>query len=562
MRKQTKIAAMVSAAALLTIGAVMTSSAATAGWQTDDGGETWFYTDKYGDKVTNEWKKSGNNWYYLGDDGYVVTSSLLRDTGSNNEIYYVNSAGVKVTNRWEQVSNEDGFVLPDGSEPSTVYYYFDGNGKALKADAGKEFVAKSVKKNNDTTEKAYFVFDEEGHMMTGWVSIPTTNASATDGVYVYYLGEDEEGGEAGVARTGWQYIEKTDETAEDPYEDSNWYWFSDTGKCAEKNSTRYIDGRYYHFNDSRRMDSGWFDVTIASSGIGTSPSAKVARTKSDGRMETGWVQRAEDESDDVYWYYLINERDQTTKKVVATVPFNRNRAGRADEIRWNGQVAAFEDKFEYAARSINNKVYLFNNYGQMVSGIVTAGQYSTDAAPNFDGAYVYNSNNSVMQDPSNVSAPYFLYPYNVYYFNNVDNNSMGQMAKNARVTVNVDGETFYYHFGKDGAAYTNAIVNGILYGLDGKRVQPDSGWMQYHVENAKYYKSSTAVYRVTGDIAVNSSGHVRMSNGSTVRIDGETFTTTWDITGATSVNPTGLSKEDFDDAFDALTAIEPTVTAK
>ena len=119
MRKQTKIAAMVSAAALLTIGAAMTSFA--AGWTMD--GEDWVYLDKYGERVTNEWKKSGNNWYYMGDDGLMVTNTLIRDAGSTGtDIYYVNSGGIKVTNCWIELPNADDFVIND-QEPSNVYYY-------------------------------------------------------------------------------------------------------------------------------------------------------------------------------------------------------------------------------------------------------------------------------------------------------------------------------------------------------------------------------------------------------------------------------------------------------
>ena len=62
MKKQTKLVAVLSTAALLAIGASMTSFAAT-GWAEEDG--TWVYYDRNGDKVTDKWAKSGNNWYYL-----------------------------------------------------------------------------------------------------------------------------------------------------------------------------------------------------------------------------------------------------------------------------------------------------------------------------------------------------------------------------------------------------------------------------------------------------------------------------------------------------------------
>ena len=56
MRKQTKVVAVASAAALLAIGGAMTSFAAQ-GWVEEDG--TWYYYDKDGSRVEDTWKKSG-----------------------------------------------------------------------------------------------------------------------------------------------------------------------------------------------------------------------------------------------------------------------------------------------------------------------------------------------------------------------------------------------------------------------------------------------------------------------------------------------------------------------
>ena len=51
MRKQTKVVAVASAAALLAIGASMTSFAAT-GWVEEDG--QWYFYDKDGNRVEDE----------------------------------------------------------------------------------------------------------------------------------------------------------------------------------------------------------------------------------------------------------------------------------------------------------------------------------------------------------------------------------------------------------------------------------------------------------------------------------------------------------------------------
>ena len=62
MRKQTKLVAVLSAAALLAMGASMTSFA--AGWEKDDAG-IWHYYDSDDEMVTSEWKRmaeSGFTW--------------------------------------------------------------------------------------------------------------------------------------------------------------------------------------------------------------------------------------------------------------------------------------------------------------------------------------------------------------------------------------------------------------------------------------------------------------------------------------------------------------------
>lgn len=78
MRKQTKVVAVASAAALLAIGGAMTSFAAQ-GWVEEDG--TWYYYDKDGNRVEDEWKKSGDNWFWLDSEegGAMATDKLIED---------------------------------------------------------------------------------------------------------------------------------------------------------------------------------------------------------------------------------------------------------------------------------------------------------------------------------------------------------------------------------------------------------------------------------------------------------------------------------------------------
>ena len=74
MRKQTKLVAVLSAAALLAMGASMTSFA--AGWEKDDAG-VWHYYDSDDEMVTDEWKKDGGKWFHLVASGSTSTKMAI-----------------------------------------------------------------------------------------------------------------------------------------------------------------------------------------------------------------------------------------------------------------------------------------------------------------------------------------------------------------------------------------------------------------------------------------------------------------------------------------------------
>ena len=89
MRKQTKLVAVLSAAALLAMGASMTSFA--AGWEKDDAG-VWHYYDSDDEMVTGEWKKDGGKWFYLDKSGAMVTDAAVKSK-ENDGFYYVDDDG-------------------------------------------------------------------------------------------------------------------------------------------------------------------------------------------------------------------------------------------------------------------------------------------------------------------------------------------------------------------------------------------------------------------------------------------------------------------------------------
>ena len=119
MRKQTKLVAVVSASALLALGASLTSFAASKGtWMMVDG--EWYCYDKNGDAYENTFCTSNGKDYYVGDDGQLVRSAWVEDDGN---YYFVNSAGQKITNDWRLTAPYD----DDSAEEQ--WYYFKSNGK-------------------------------------------------------------------------------------------------------------------------------------------------------------------------------------------------------------------------------------------------------------------------------------------------------------------------------------------------------------------------------------------------------------------------------------------------
>ena len=250
MRKQTKLVAVLSASALLAMGASMTSFAAT-GWTQEDG--TWYYYDRDGSRVTDEWKKSGNYWFWLDDDGEMATDMLVED---DDDYYYVDVNGVMVTNRWVAVDNED---AGDEDEPDQYWYYFQSNGKAYKGSD-----------NNSTTKfktingKKY-AFDDEGRMLYGWVQDGERQTGDDDWTDAeYYLGDENDG----AMSTGWRFINILDENwkeDDDTFDEDQdrWFYFKSNGKryyntdSSKDYVTKTINGKKYGFDENGRMIVEW-----------------------------------------------------------------------------------------------------------------------------------------------------------------------------------------------------------------------------------------------------------------------------------------------------------------
>ena len=432
MRKQTKIAALISAAAVLSVGGAMTAFAAT-GWQQENG--TWVYYNRNEEKVTEQWQKSGDYWYYLDDNGEMAVDSLIDD---NNDTYYVDVNGVMVTNRWVAVDNEN---AGEENEPNQWWYYFGANGKAYKRS---ESASGDVSLKTINGKK--YTFNVDGKMQYGWVKDGETqydeNAWQDS---QYYFGDENDGAMA----EGWREISiKDDQASEaqpgDNYWDEDqtrWFYFKASGKKEKSQTGKTINGRKYGFDEYGRMNAGWITTATASNtkaadggsqGIATySNSFLYYSTPEDGARSTkGWfkvtpgyyLQRDKYEDGSDYWYYSDG----------------------------NGKLTVNEIK------TVNGKKYAFDNYGRMISGFVVlqmegntvgAGYSSKKIVQKVDSDGTYDTGDNYNRFVKANDSLFRSGELKAYFFGGSDDGSM----KTGKQTVDLDSEKYTFEFAKNGS---------------------------------------------------------------------------------------------------------------
>ena len=90
MRKKNFCLAVLSASAVLALGASFSSFAA---WKSVN--SEWVYTDNNGNNVTSAWRSDNGESYYLGPDGCMVRDNVLADKGDYS---YLRNGGKLVRN--------------------------------------------------------------------------------------------------------------------------------------------------------------------------------------------------------------------------------------------------------------------------------------------------------------------------------------------------------------------------------------------------------------------------------------------------------------------------------
>lgn len=498
MKRKMKTAAVLTAGALMTIGASGTAFAATAHWEQE--GEDWVYLDKDGDKVTDTWKKSGNYWFYLDSDGYMAKDAIIT-SGSNDDKYYVDANGAKAANKWVAVENADEHECADQEDISTVWYFFGSDGKAKRAESGKK-VFTGIPHGEAMDKKGTFAFDEEGHMLSGWQDIELSSGKSA----TYYFGDESEG----AAVTGWQYLEIPEEDYDSdngPEDSEGWYYFGTNGR-AVKDQNKYINGFYYTFDENGVMDDTWVVGTpgVSSGTVQIATDAAAFYTEDIGYRRSGWIYTYDpedkDQEGDQYWFYLSSKGEAFNDE--AKDAKAQNAEGVTATDLYTGDVY-----YNVAAKVIKNKTYLFDENGRVLDGVFR-----------LDGE-AYRSGGSKLVDEG------------IYYFSTDDGSENGQMQI-GKTEYDDEGEKTTYYFKKSGQAYTNALVSGAIYDEEGKRVDAEDGstYMLYTTNHDITDESGKKVLIQAGtQVAVNRSGSVKRSG--TVEIDGVKYTINKDTYEAT-----------------------------
>ena len=315
MRKKNFCLAVLSASAVLALGASFSSFAA---WKSVN--SEWVYTDNNGNNVTSAWRSDNGESYYLGSDGYMVRNTLLEDNGN---YYYLRNGGQMLKNGWRFLENPS--WQGDDKVGDASWYYFDNNGRAYRTTGDTVKVA-------DINGKK-FAFDQYGRMLTGWITEAGENLSdESDWASALYYGDGE--GDGSLVTNAWVYISVKDDDNDDDNEPTYHFYFGSNGKKV-KATDKTIGNVKYTFDDRGVAQDSWVKDSKGA--------YKYYGDEDEPKLHTGWFQavpskdlNSEDhESGTTHWYYANSK----------------------------GEI------YRNDCKTIDGKSYLFNSAGEMVTGL-------------------------------------------------------------------------------------------------------------------------------------------------------------------------------------------------
>ena len=104
------------------------------GWSQNKNGEWIYYLN--GELARNQWKKSGDKWFYMGNDGYIEKEKLIFEK-NGDRVYYVDSNGAMVRKQFVTINgktryfDESGIAKLDGKLEKDGNEYTFQNGVVI-----------------------------------------------------------------------------------------------------------------------------------------------------------------------------------------------------------------------------------------------------------------------------------------------------------------------------------------------------------------------------------------------------------------------------------------------
>ena len=430
MRKQTKLVAVLSAAALLAVGASMTSFA--AGWTEENG--TWVYYDNDDELVTNEWRKSGSNYYYLNDDGEMASETWVDDE------YYVDETGKMVTNTWLKLVLDDADI-DDPNGDGEGWFYFDSRGK-------------KVTDTKKTINGKVYYFDDNGLMEYGWYEDENSN--------YYYLGDEDDG----ARKSGWLWLERPDVDNDDiglcddddceECDEEGWYWFAKDGKVYTGTKQKKIDGKYYYFNNHGQMLYNWIiateDQVNHKDDEDITPDGDIASMDYAFNVDKGWRVDGWLQVDGSYNMGMENDEDWYFFDDGDTIYADKSTANNVGALLDTDGYAMDTTDWRYRERiKKEGKWFCFDEKGRMKTGL------------------------QAIRNGSD---------YDVYFF---DDNGFVKTGKVSNVELD-NGETANFYFSTSNSKKGRGVTgeeSGYLY-YKGMRLEAEDDYAFYEVDDKLY----------------------------------------------------------------------------
>ena len=440
MRKQTKLAVGVSAAALLAIGASMTSFAETRGWVNE--GDAWYYYDNSGDYVTDRWKSYNGNYFYLGDEGYMLTNQLVED-GDN--YYYVDANGAMVRNTWVAIAADE----DEEEDVDYRWYYFGSSGKAYKDSTGKTINGKK------------YGFDEEGKMLFGFVDANGSSINTEDDAILsctYYFGTNDDG----ARHSGWlRYEDGFDSTDYDDL-DYAYYWFNfDSNGKKRTDIEKKINGEKYYFDENGVMITEWAGSTWSTT------SKYFNANLENGSLETNawvWAEPNEDwglDDTDSHWFRTDNKGVLITNQT----------------------------------KKINSKWYVFDENGIMQYGLVVLNNVDEETGETKYSVSGATFDYAIDEDNTDADDIYDIEDGMLFYFSDSEETD-GAMKTGSSISISLADDDYVFGFHKTtGEAYCGVENNKVYW--NGIRQEADDDKYTV-VEGGRGVNTNTYLVNSTG----------------------------------------------------------------